>query len=603
MWIGNKKITMKKILLLITVLLPTIAFAKTVTVERAQKIAETFVNRQADSRSVSAEVSLVWNGETNDSRTSNHAPAYYVFENSVGGFVIVAGDDVVNPILGYSNEGNFNVDNMPENLKYWMNELRGGINYLRENNAQPDNETRAAWDDINSGKPASRAVEREVLLETAKWNQTTPFNNMCPTIEGKKTYVGCVPTAMAIMMRYYQWPQAGVGYLEGYDYEDEQGYVRFVDGYPLGHEYDWDNMPLDFSNYTQTQADAVAQLMKDCSVAAQAKFDVVGSGGTGAYEKHAMLALIKHMSYDAGAFYYEKEMFTNLQWRKMLYQSISSNNPVWYSGNSASSGHSFILDGYDSNGNFHVNWGWGGQYNGYFDFPNFREYDVDHEAVMGLKKNEGGESLEIMILDDGYDCSGIKLVHGNYSNVERGVPFEIELGRLSNGGIDIFNGEVSIAVVNRNDEIKETLQTIEIYDLNPGYGWPDLRRTCTITKDIEIGDCIKLFYKSIKSDEWKPVWYVKEAGFVGELPIADQYYIEEVTSFEYKVEEKLIEINTKPDASWKLTNQSGTLITNGTLFEEGTLTIDTTVLDAGSYSLVLSKGKDSKELNFILGGK
>lgn len=584
-------------------LLPYIAFAENVTVERAQKIAETFVNRQTGSRSVSAEVSLVWNGETDQSRTSNHAPAYYVFENSVGGFVIVAGDDVVNPILGYSNEGNFNVDNMPESLKYWMNELRGGINYLRENNAQPDNETRAAWDNINSGKPASRAVEREMLLETAKWNQTTPFNNMCPTIEGKKTYVGCVPTAMAIMMRYYKWPQAGVGYLEGYDYEDEQGYVRFVDGYPLGHEYDWDNMPLDFSNYTQTQSNAVAQLMKDCSVAAQAEFDVVGSGGSGANVKDAMLALIKHMSYDASAFYYEKEMFTNLQWRKMLYQSISSNNPVWYSGNSASSGHSFILDGYDSNGNFHINWGWGGQYNGYFDFPNFRDYDNDHEAVMGLKKNEGNEPFELMVLGNKHNCIGLKFCEGLDFQMEKNKPFEIEAGFLANGGIDAFIGEILFATVDRNGNIKEILNTKKINELQPGHGYQNLRRTCTVTQDIEIGDRIKLFYKSIKSDEWKPVWYVKEAGFVGELPIADQYYIEEVTSFEYKVEEKLIEINTKPDASWKLTNQSGTLITNGTLFEEGTLTIDTSVLDAGSYTLVLSKGKDSKELNFILGGK
>ena len=596
---------MKKILLLITVLLPTIAFAKTVTVERAQKIAETFVNRQADSRSVSAEVSLVWNGETNDSRTSNHAPAYYVFENSVGGFVIVAGDDVVNPILGYSNEGNFNVDNMPENLKYWMNELRGGINYLRENNAQPDNETRAAWDNINSGKPASRAVEREMLLETAKWNQSAPFFDMCPQIDGKQTYQGCTPTAVAIVMRYYQWPQAGSGYLESYDYEDEQGYIRFVDGYSLGHEYDWNNMPLDFSNYTPAQAEAVAQLMKDCAVASKTEF---GTKGSGAYLKNAMIALAKHMSYDASAVYYEKRFFTNLEWRRMLYQTINNGDPVLYTAYETEVwGHTIVLDGYDSEGNFHINWGWGGRYDGYYNFPNFREFSLSkmHYAVMGLKKNEGGEPLEIMVLDDGYDCNGIsfRFVHGHSSNVECGVPFEIEIGRLSNGGIDIFNGEVSIAVVNRNDEIKETLQTIEINDLKPGYGYPDLRRTCTITKDIEIGDCIKLFYKSIKSDEWKPVWYVKEAGFVGELPIADQYYIEEVTSFEYKMEEKLIEINTKPDASWKLTNQSGTLITNGILFEEGTLTIDTSVLDAGSYTLVLSKGKDSKELNFILGGK
>lgn len=594
---------MKKIILFWVMLLPCIMYAENITVEKAQRIAEAFMNAHVESRSVAVGVSLVWNGEVSLSRASKYEPAYYVFENSGGGFIIVAGDDIVKPILGYSREGSFDVNDMPENLKWWMSELRNGINYLRDNKVQQDTETSILWDNIINGTIASRAVEKEVLLQTAKWNQTTPFNDMCPTIDGKKTYVGCVPTAMAIMMRYYQWPQAGVGYLEGYDYEDEKGYIRFVDGHSLGHEYDWNNMPLDFSSYTQTQSNAVAQLMKDCSVAAQAKFDVIGSGGSGANVKNAMLALIKHMSYDASAFYYEKEMFTNLQWRKMLYQSISSNNPVWYSGNSASSGHSFILDGYDSNGNFHINWGWGGQYNGYFDFPNFREFDVDHEAVMGLKKNEGGESLEIMILDDGYDCSGIKLVHGNYSNVERGVPFEIELGRLSNGGIDIFNGEVSIAVVNKNNEIKETLKTIEINDLNPGYGWPDLRRTCTVTQDIEIGDRIKLFYKSIKSDEWKPVWYVKEAGFVGELPIADQYYIEEVTSFEYKVEEKLIEINTKSDASWRLTNQKGIFITNGVFFEDGVLTIDTSVLDAGPYTLVLSKGKDSKELNLILGGK
>lgn len=603
MWIGDKINTMKKIILLFTVLLPTIVFAKNITVERAQKIAESFVNALVGSRSIGIEMSLVWNGETNQSRNSNHAPAYYVFESSTGGFVIVTGDDVVNPILGYSNEGNFDINNMPENLKYWMTELRGGINYLRENNVQPDNKIRAAWDNINSGKTASRAVEREVLLETAKWNQTTPFNNMCPVIDGKKTYVGCVPTAMAIMMRYYQWPQAGMGYLDSYDYEDEQGYYRFIDGYSLGHEYDWSNMPLDFSNYTQTQANAVAQLMKDCCVAAQAKFDVVGSGGSGAYVKDAMLALIKHMSYDASVFYYEKEMFTNLQWRKMLYQCISSSNPVWYSGNSNTSGHSFILDGYDSEGRFHINWGWGGHYDGYFDFPNFRDYDIDHEAVMGLKKNEGGEPLEIMVLDTGYDCVGLRFCDGEGYHVEKGVAFDIEIGRLSNKGVKNFNGQVFITLVDKEGEIKDTLNTITINELQPNYGYVNLRRTCKVTEDIEIGDRIKLYYNSDNSDKWKPVWYVKEDGFVGELPIADQYYIEEVTSFEYKVEEKQIEIVTKPDAVWSLKNEGGSSVTSGVTFEEGVLVIETSVLEAGTYTLVLSKEKDSKELKFIIGGK
>ena len=594
---------MKKIILFWVMLLPCIMYAENITVEKAQRIAEAFMNAHVESRSVAVGVSLVWNGEVSLSRASKYEPAYYVFENSGGGFIIVAGDDIVKPILGYSREGSFDVNDMPENLKWWMSELRNGINYLRDNKVQQDTETSILWDNIINGTIASRAVEREVLLQTAKWNQTTPFNDMCPTIDGKKTYVGCVPTAMAIMMRYYQWPQAGVGYLEGYDYEDEKGYIRFVDGHSLGHEYDWNNMPLDFSSYTQTQSNAVAQLMKDCSVAAQAKFDVIGSGGSGAHVKDAMLALIKHMSYDASAFYYEKEMFTNLQWRGMLYQSISSNNPVWYSGNSESSGHSFILDGYDSNGNFHINWGWGGQYNGYFDFPNFREFDVDHEAVMGLKKNESNEPLELMVLANNFNCTGLKFCEGLDFQMEKNKPFEIEAGFLANRGIDAFIGEIVFAIVDRNGNIKEMLKTVEINGLQPGYGYQNLRRTCTVTQDIEIGDRIKLFYKSIKSDEWKPVWYVKEAGFVGELPIADQYYIEEVTSFEYKVEEKLIEINTKSDASWRLTNQKGISITNGVFFEDGVLTIDTSVLDAGPYTLVLSKGKDSKELNLILGGK
>lgn len=594
---------MKKIISLIIILLPYITYAENITVEKARKIAEDFLSIHSNSRSSETTVSLIWDGESKHSRSSKYAPAYYVFESSAKSFVIVAGDDVVNPILGYSEEGGFNINDMPDNIKWWMNELREGINYLRENNIKADKQTETLWNNFTLGKATSRAVESSKLLETANWNQTTPFNNMCPTIDGKKTSIGCVPTAMAIMMRYYQWPKAGHGVLDSYHYIDRTGVPQFIEGYSLGHEYNWDNMPLDFSNYSQTEANAVAQLMKDCSVAAQTRFEVVGSGGSGAYVKDAMLALIKHMSYDASAFNYEKEMFTNLQWRKMLYQSINSNNPVWYSGNSNNSGHSFILDGYDSEGNFHINWGWGGQYNGYYDFPNFREYNVDHEAVMGLKKNEGREPLEIMVLDTGYDCMGIKFCDGEGYHVEKGVAFDIELGRLSNKGIENFNGQVFIVIVDKKGEIKETLSTITINELQPNYGYIDLQRTCKVTKEIEIGDRIKLYYKSNKSDEWEPVWYVKEEGFVGELPIADQYYIEEVTSFEYKVEEKRIEIITKPDVIWNLYNQNGSIITKDITFDNGKLSIDVSGFNAGTYTLNLSKGKDVKELNFILGGK
>lgn len=597
---------MKKIISLIIILLPYITYAENVTVEKARKIAENFLSIHSNSRSSETTISLIWNGESKHSRSSKYAPAYYVFESSAKSFVIVAGDDVVNPILGYSEEGGFNINDMPDNIKWWMNELREGINYLRENNIKADKQTEALWDNATFDKATSRAVESSKLLETAKWNQAAPFYDMCPKINGEKTYQGCTPTAVAIVMRYYKWPKAGHGVLDSYHYIDRTGVPQFIEGYSLGHEYNWDNMPLKFSNYTQVQADEVARLIRDCAIASKAEFNVVGSSGTGAYLKDAMIALAKHMSYDTSAFYYEKSMFTDLEWHKMLYQSINSNNPVLYTAYETEEwGHTIVLDGYDSEGNFHINWGWGGQCDGYYNFPNFREFSLSkmHYAVLGLKKEEGGIPLEVIALGTGYDCMGIKFCDGEGYHVEKGVAFNIELGFLSNKGIENFNGQVFIVIVDKEGEIKETLSTITINELQPNHGYKDLQRTCKVTKEIEIGDRIKLYYKSNKSDEWEPVWYVKEEGFVSELPIADQYYIEEVTSFEYKVEEKRIEIITKPDVIWNLYNQDGSIITKDITFDNGKLSIDVSGFNAGTYTLNLSKGKDVKELNFILGGK
>lgn len=585
------------------IFLPLTLSSKKVDMETAYKIAANFLNAQIKTRSCMGEIYFVWNGEDADTRSVGIDPAFYVFESKLGGFVIVSGDDVTKPILGYSEEGEFDVDNIPDNLRWWLSEWSNGINFLRTNNAKPTTEISKLWKDLGSKNIHTKSFSSKRLLATAEWNQTYPFNNKCPIYNGVSTFVGCVPTAMAIMMKYYEWPKAGVGFIEGYSYSDNFGTSRSVSGYYLGHDYKWENMPLNYLNCTQSQVESISQLMKDCATASKAKF---GVDQTSASVYDALLACIKHMGYDSSCNIYERHLFTAQQWRKKLYESLDALNPVWYSGKSKDSGHSFVIDGYDSDGNFHINWGWGGYCNGYFDMPNFRDYKYKHYAVFGLKRDSGGSPVGLLFLNKGFDfgveCRGLRFVSENDYPVRKNVRFQISYGCLQNVGNSNFSGKVLIAMVDKSGNIKEILNEMNINELKPRSGYTELKRYCTIHKDIEIGDRIKLFYTTRKSDEIMPVRYCMEEGFVGELPITDQYFIDEVTSLKYKTENKIIEIITKPNIEYKLQKSNGIDVENSIVLDDGKIIIDASTLEHDTYMLILSKGSDCKNLKLIIGG-
>lgn len=238
-------------------------------------MAASFLNTSLQSRASGPALQMVLNSENLPSLSErNAAPAYYVFDDTSGkGFVIVSGDDAVRPILAYSFEEDFPQGTLPPNLQEWLKHVRREINDARRNNLQPETSVTQAWNNLRAGNVV-------VELETARWNQAEPYNQLCPTYNGMNTYTGCTATALAIAMRYHQWPGRGVGTLPAYT---TGSYGIRVNSIPLGHPYQWDLMPLDYTTgNTLDERNAVATLMRDCAVMLQSDFGPVGSIGTSA---------------------------------------------------------------------------------------------------------------------------------------------------------------------------------------------------------------------------------------------------------------------------------------------------------------------------------
>lgn len=582
-------------------IIPVTMFSHNVSVDKAKQIAKAFFAQQCQTRSVvSDEVYLLWDGNTKATKSLDEAPTSYMFGRANGGFVIISGDDALFPILGYSMEGKVNVEDMPDNLLWWLSEMENGIASLRKYNVVGDEETHRLWENYLRGMPnvpAKSLTANAKILQTAKWNQNAPFNYRCPIINGERCPTGCTITSMAIMMKYYEWPDYGTGTLDSYAYEDDSGSIRTVPGHSLGHVYDWSKMPLDYSTYTVGQATAVSQLMYDLGVMVKATYN---PEGTGASLYDGVIGLMEHMSYDTGAVIYDKKMFSYEQWCNMIVESINSGNPVWYSGLSKKSGHAFILDGYDEYGFFHINWGWGGYYDGYFSMPNFSHYRYNHQACFGLKKQIGTSPVEIIGMEKYNESNGLAFLDNE--ECFQNVPFYVQYGRIYNAGLTDFTGEISIALVNRQNEVKDYLYTQSISNLKPRYGWAVLYSgPCVITGTIDIGDKLKLFYRSNNGDNiWKPVLYHSDV--VGELPVTDQYYIDEMTTFEYFPDTGTIVINTKTDAEINIVDSNGNRMTDGFDFSEGVLRIDTAALGKGVYNLSISKKDDTKIVAFSIGG-
>lgn len=592
----------------IAALVPDAALADNVPQEQARKIAEQFFASKAATRVVSSDVTLKWTGTTSAVQTiAQQTPAFYVFDNPAGGFVVVAGDDCVEPILGYSTEGSFQTEGMPDNVKYWFDNLNGGIAYLRAHNIAPSAAIRTQWLAAKSGSTviASTRAGSGKLLETAKWNQTDPFNlkasEWCNF--GGKVYTGCVATATAIIMRYHQHPQKGSGTLDGYEYTSDTKEPRTVRGYQLGHTYDWTNMPTDNgrSNWTTAQKNAVSQLMLDCGVMCTMAYGVVGKdSGSGAVSAKAPSKLVEHMDYDLSHDSWDRSMYPRNEWVAKIMQNIDDNCPVLLSGRSAANdGHAFILDGYDADGKIHVNFGWGGSNDAYYAVPDFGAYSEDQTAYVDIKPNAGGSAPATFIYQ-----SGMKFSKGPIVDAQTGtISMTVQTERLGNGGSTVFKGQIYLAHADKDNNIKATFRTVNATSLGTNSYYPNLEGSYT-AKITEIfdGDKIKWFYKLTGSDSYMPVRPDLEApNAVSELPmpgLAEIFDMDENTSVEYLTAEKKLVISTHTGVKWTLKSSSGADITTGVSLDAGVITIDLNTLGADTYTLTMNVGSLSRELQF-----
>ncbi|MDH6356698.1 C10 family peptidase [Parabacteroides sp. PF5-9] len=339
-------------------------FAEHVSVEKAQTIANNLF-QQLSSTTLKTQTSLtLLHAEQNALRASGPETFYYIFSGGEdGGFVIVAGDDRIKPVLAYAIEGTFDFSHLPPALSWWLQKYREEITRYTAKKAIADDKTKAKWMQIeNNTSPDNRLYNSKRLL-TANWDQDAPYNLFCPVIGNGQALTGCLPTAMAIIMHYHRWPEKGKG---AHTYNTKTTGLKLSATFE-DVAYNWNLMRHSYKhNDRDASAQAVAHLIFHCGVSMEADYGVSITTGS---NYQFLSALVDHFNYDpeiklisknGGGYSYE-------EWYHFIQDEIDHNRPVYYTGRSMDpvGSHGFVCDGYN-NGDVHINWGWGGYCNGYY---------------------------------------------------------------------------------------------------------------------------------------------------------------------------------------------------------------------------------------------
>ena len=369
---------MKRILLsLFAVVMVMSLYAGKVTKRQAYEIAQHFMPGKSFASS-QPDGSLF-------SRSSG-SDAFYIFnvEND-GGFVIVSADDRTESVLGYSTSGAIDMTNLPDNFRSWLEGYAEEINNLPDN-YQP---VRA------SAKTRAAMAAIDPLIKTT-WSQGKPYNLMCPYDGESQCVTGCVATAQAQVMYYHQWPETSTA-IPAYVTKKKQ---ISVDALPAT-SFKWDKMKTTYSyNETGDAADAVAELMRYCGQSNEMDYTASSSGAS-----YTLDAMMNYFGYSVNMKYARANDYAREHWESIIYKELEEGRPVLYRGGSLEGeGHAFVCDGYDGNGLFHLNWGWGGSCNGNFVLSaadphspgaeggtSTAGYSVGQRAVLGLKPGYDGE--------------------------------------------------------------------------------------------------------------------------------------------------------------------------------------------------------------------
>ena len=335
--------------------------------QKAQKLGAKFLSTTAVSqKTADIQLNLVSVAANRD------ATDYYVFNVSNGeGFVIVAADDCVKPILAYSTTGQFDPQNVSEGFQFTLEGFREEIQYVREHNLTATPDIVAEWNAVSKTGSLNRCEQTRTVvgpLCQTLWNQNFPWNSQCPEDpegNGGHVYAGCVATAMGMVMKFWEWPVQGVG---SHSYHP-QGYAQQSANFGET-EYHFELMPntLD-STSTEEEYFETAQLLHHLGISVDMQYSGSGSGAYSDAVPNSLRSYFRYNCEDHVTNYgnwWPGWGYTNEQWAQMLKDGgLDELLPLYYSGqdDSGAGGHAYVCDGYDENDYFHFNWGWSGRDN------------------------------------------------------------------------------------------------------------------------------------------------------------------------------------------------------------------------------------------------
>jgi hypothetical protein len=448
-------------------------YAKEVTVEKAITVAKNFLAHNSTPGLKGAsnfELTLVQlsPAQTFSSTLKKSAASaenlLYVFQiKDNPGFIIVSGDDEVTPVLGYSIENKLDVSNLPDNFRKWIEGYNNQIRYIRTNPGEVSTAVKDEWERLVTGKKGFETKSTTAVgpLLTTQWNQSPYYNDLCPydAQYNENSVTGCVATAMAQIMKYWNHPNSGTGF-HSYNHSNF-GLLSASFG---STSYDWASM----TNAVNGANNAVATLMLHCGISVEMNYSASSSGAyvvsdASPVEHCSEYAFKEYFGYDPSLKGVIRDNnYSTQQWIQLLKTELEAGRPIEYAGFGSGGGHAFVCDGFDANDFFHFNWGWGGAYDGYFAIDALDPsgvgtgggsggFNSGHQAVIGIKPPSDITDFDLVLYAD-LTISENPLFFLN--------PFDIHTD-VANFGATAFNGDYGVAIFDEEENFVEFAEIIE----------------------------------------------------------------------------------------------------------------------------------------------
>ncbi len=487
------------VLLILTIF--NFTYADKVDKEKAQKMAAAHLMQMQDyAGSINLNLAQTYNTTINsvfNPGILETTPLLYIFNiGDDNGIILVSGDDIATPILGYTSSGSFDINNLPYSFKKWIEGYKNQINYAIENNLDAETYVKDRWKELIKGETIIQNDGSSTVspLCATTWNQSPYYNALCPD----NSVTGCVATAMAQVMKFWNHPAQGSG-MHSYNH---QTYGTLSANFG-STAYQWSSMP----NSINSSNDAIATLMYHCGVSVDMNYSPEVSGAWVVEDDSPVCsesAFKNYFGYSSSLHGEKRENYSTSQWTQMLRADLDAGRPLVYAGFGSGGGHAFVCDGYNDGDYFHFNWGWGSYYDGFFHIDALDPggtgtgggtggYNSGHQAIFGMVPETTTSTYDLQLYDN---------VVASPNPISFGQSFNVQT-KIGNFGDNNFTGEFSAFAFDNN---MNAIDNVEIVSgsIQSGYFNTYTFSTSGLTTLLPGSYFIGIFYRP-SGDEWVQV--------------------------------------------------------------------------------------------------